>query len=120
MEVHRELGCGFLEAVYRDALTLEFMDRAIPYVRESQLTVHYKERPLATSYRVDFICFAAVLVELKALPRLSATEEAQVLNYLKATRLETALLINFGASSLEWKRLIASGNWRSSAEDSSA
>ena len=106
MEVHRELGCGFLEAVYQEALTVELRARSIPFQRELTLPVRYKGELLSTFYRADFKCFDSVLIEVKALQRLSGIEEAQVLNYLKATGSEVGLLLNFGAPSLAWKRLV--------------
>jgi GxxExxY protein len=84
MEVHRQLGCGFLEPVYQEALAMELMTRDIPFVREVKLNLAYKGQPLQTRYCPDFICFNSVVVELKALARMSGTEEAQVINYLKA------------------------------------
>src|SRR3970040_422304 len=83
MEVHRQLGCGFLEAVYQEALAVELTARAIPYPRELKLPVTYKGQRLGASYRPDFVCFGSVVVELKALDRLSGIEEAQIINYLK-------------------------------------
>ena len=106
MAVHKELGHGFLEAVYCEALYREFLDRGIPYEKEVGLPVVYKGRPLSTSYRVDFVCFSNVLVEVKALQRLSEIETAQVINYLKASGMKTALLVNFGALSLGHKRFV--------------
>jgi GxxExxY protein len=106
MEVHRELGCGFLEAVYREALAFEFDLRKLPYRRETELPVFYKGRRLSATYRPDFICYESVVLELKALARLGGTEEAQCLNYMKAGGLESGLLLNFGAKSLEFKRLV--------------
>lgn len=97
MTVHRELGCGFLEAVYQDALEKEFQYLGIPYEREVQLPVYYRDEQLNSYYQADFVCYDSIIVELKALQRLSGTEEAQVINYLKASNLHRALLLNFGA-----------------------
>ena len=108
MEVHRQLGCGFLEAVYQEALAVEFAQRGIAFQRESELPIMYKGQRLQTSYRADFVCHAQVIVETKALNRLGSVEEAQLLNYLKATRMEVGLLLNFGAPSLEYQRRILS------------
>lgn len=104
IEVHKQLGCGFLEPVYQEALALEFRLGNIPFRREVRLAIHYKDQRLQTSYCVDFICFESVVVELKALVRMSGTEEAQVINYLKATGFEVVLLLNFGTRSLEHRR----------------
>lgn len=106
MEVHRELGPGFLEAVYQEALALELAQRGIQFERERQLPVLYKGQILAASYRADFVCSDTIIVECKALTGLGNVEIAQVLNYLKATSLERALLLNFGALSLQYKRLV--------------
>lgn len=114
MAVHRELGSGFLEAVYQDALEQEFLMLGIPSVREQELIIMYRGMPLATYYKADFVCFQSVIVELKALSQLTSREEAQVINYLKASGLHRALLINFGSPSLEHKRLVY--NLRESAK----
>jgi GxxExxY protein len=106
MEVHKVLGNGFLEAVYQEALAIELKNRNIPFDREVELPVYYKGKELATSYRADFICYDSVLVELKAISKISNAEEAQVINYLKATGLEIGLLLNFATLSLEYKRFI--------------
>ncbi len=108
MEVHRLLGCGFLEAVYQEALAHEFAALGIPCLRECALPVFYKGIKLATQYRADFICYESIVVEIKALDRLGPTEESQILNYLKATSLQVGLLLNFGAKSLEFRRFINS------------
>lgn len=106
MEVHRTLGRGFLEPVYQAALALEFTKREIPFDREVSLAVTYHGQPLDVCYRADFICFNSVIVELKAVRAVTAVEEAQVINYLKATELEVALLLNFCAASLEYRRFV--------------
>ena len=106
IDVHKNLGCGFLEAVYQESLAIEFNCRHIPFVREVQLPVFYKSHQLSVYYRADFICFDVVVVELKALARFSGTEVSQMINYLKATQKHTGLLLNFGARSLQWQRLV--------------
>ena len=92
---------------------MELADQGIPYQREIEVPVVYKNRRLATSYRADFICYGAVIVELKALSALTGVEEAQVLNYLKATGQEVGLLLNFGAESLQYRRLVFSKSSKS-------
>jgi GxxExxY protein len=114
MEIHRQLGHGFLEAVYQEALAIEFVNQGIPYQREVELPVFYKGQQLCCGYRADFICYETVLVETKALARLTTIEEAQVLNYLKATQINRGMLLNFGSQSLEYKRLVL--NLRESAQ----
>jgi GxxExxY protein len=106
MEVHGQLGCGFLEAVYQESLGVEFELRGIPARPQVELPLCYKDRRLKTFYKADFIAYESVIVELKALDRLSGIERAQVINYLKATRLKRALLINFGAQRLEYERFV--------------
>jgi GxxExxY protein len=106
MEVHRQLGPGFLEAVYQHALAIEFSARSIPFEREAELPVYYKGKRLDCSYRADFVCYNEVIVELKALRAITGIEEAQLLNYLRATGLERGLLLNFGCARLELKRLV--------------
>jgi len=108
MEVHKTLGYGFLETVYQEALTFEFKNLRIPFQREVEVPVYYKTEQLATCYKVDFICFQEIIVELKALKFLSGTEESQVINYLKATGLSRGLLLNFGTKKLDYKRMIFS------------
>jgi GxxExxY protein len=107
MEVHSQLGEGFLEAVYQEALAIELVAREIPFQREVGLPICYKGKLLSCSYRADFVCYGEIIVELKAISSLGAIEDAQLLHYLKATGLKRGLLLNFGASSLEKKRLVS-------------
>ena len=106
MEVHRQFGHGFLEAVYQEALAIEFLSREIPFQREAFLKINYKNQPLITQYRADFICFNEIIIELKAQSAFTKIDEAQLINYLKATNLQRGLLINFGAASLQHRRLV--------------
>lgn len=106
MEVHNQLGPGFLEAVYQDAMEIELKLRSIPVIREMGLPVMYKGNKLNCSYRADFICYGEIVVEIKALSRLTTVESAQVLNYLKAINYQRGLLLNFGSSRLEPERLV--------------
>ncbi|MEA3358918.1 MAG: GxxExxY protein [Thermodesulfobacteriota bacterium] len=114
MAVHSDLGHGFLEAVYQEAFELELQTRSVPYEREKELPIYYREQKLRTFYKADFVCFDSVIVELKALLSLSGKEESQVLNYLKASGLNKALLVNFGVSRLQYKRFVF--NLRSSVQ----
>ena len=113
MEVHRQLGCGFLEAVYQEALAVEFTLSGIPFEREVEIPISYKGRQLATTCRADFVCYDGVIVELKALTQMGGVEEAQILNYLRAASHEVGLLLNFGTPSLEYKRFIFSKSAKS-------
>ena len=106
MEVHKELGCGFLEAIYQEAFSLEFKLQKIPYVQEQKLEIEYKGNILDKYYKADFICYDDIVVEIKALSELTTEHEAQILNYLKATNKKIGLLINFGQKSLKYKRYI--------------
>jgi GxxExxY protein len=110
MAVHTELGCGFLEAVYKASLAVELRRRGIPYEREVALPLVYKGEPLPLSYRVDFICVSAVIVEIKAHEGLAAMDLAQAINDLRAARLDRGLLLNFGRRSLEHRRVVGGRN----------
>ena len=107
IEVHRELGPGFLEPVYQEAMEIELQSRHIPSESQKRMTIFYKHRQLRKEYVAALVCYDQVIVELKALSHLSGREEAQILNYLKATSLRVGLLINFGSTGrLEWKRFV--------------
>jgi len=106
MEVSNVLGAGFLEAVYQEALEIELRSRALPFVAQPTITIAYKGRILNKVYIPDFICYDQVVVEIKAIKGLTTIEQAQLLNYLKATGKPVGLLLNFGAPKLEWKRMV--------------
>jgi GxxExxY protein len=106
LEVHKELGCGFLEPVYQEALELELSDREIPFRAQIEIPVFYKGRKLQATYRADVLCYDSVILELKALGKVGEVEIAQVLNYLKAGRQQRGLLMNFGTRSLQHQRFI--------------
>ena len=108
MEVHKILGCGFLEPVYQEALEIELRNRDIPFEAQKQLPIYYKDQQLEKTYVPDFISFGEIIIEIKALNRLSSTEESQLLNYIKAANFSLGLLINFGAESLQWTRMVLS------------
>ena len=106
MDVHSNLGCGFLESVYQEALELELIRNSIPYEVESQIDIHYKGVVLDKKYYSDFVCYDEIILELKAIKSLEDIHMAQLMNYLKATRKKVGYLINFGSASLEYKRII--------------
>jgi GxxExxY protein len=107
IEVHRVLGCGFVERVYRRPLAFELTEREIPFESEVVFPIEYKGRRTGVVYRLDFVCFGEVVVELKALREISGLEMAQTLNYLRASGLKRALILNFGSSKLQVKRLLS-------------
>ena len=106
MEVHRELGSGFLEAVYHEALEIELARRNISYSNEPQNAILYKNIFLKKKYVPDFLVADEIIVEIKALTKLTSTEESQIINYLKAGKKKIGLLLNFGSPSLQFKRFI--------------
>jgi GxxExxY protein len=103
-EVHRVLGTGFLEVFYKDALEIEFIERRIPYQREVPCSVEYKGRSLSRNYQIDFLCFDAVVLEIKARSVTRPAEHAQLISYLASVKKRHGLLINFGAARLEHRR----------------
>lgn len=106
MEVHRVLGSGFLEAVYQEAFEIELVKQDIPFQREKKLNIFYKDVKLQKEYYADFYCYDGIIVELKAQKELNGVHEAQLLNYMTATDTKVGLLINFGQTSLEYKRMV--------------
>ena len=106
IEVHKRLGHGFLEAVYQEAFEIELNKKAIIYEKEKRLSIMYRGNKLNKYYIADFVCFNKIIVELKAINKLSNDNYAQVLNYLKVTGYKVGVLLNFGSKSLEYKRLI--------------
>ncbi|MBC8323984.1 MAG: GxxExxY protein [Candidatus Marinimicrobia bacterium] len=107
IEVHKEMGPGFLEAVYEECMAIESQAKKIPFETQVELSVNYKGRPLNKKYIADYIAYGKIIVEFKCIPKLTNIEEAQILNYLKVTGLKVGLLINFGSKGkLEWKRYI--------------
>jgi len=107
MEVHTTLGCGFLEAVYQEAMEIELAARGILFQALVPIRIRYKNHLLKKEYVADLICFGEVIVELKAIDRITSKEEAQLLNYLKATGFRVGIVINFGVErQLDWKRMV--------------
>jgi len=115
MAVHGQPGPGFLESVYQEALTVELEIAQVPFRREVPIEIWYRDRVLECKYKADFVCHDSIIVELKAVDRLDTVHQAQVINYLKATGIKRALLFNFGASRLEYKRLALDYDQRPSA-----
>jgi GxxExxY protein len=106
MEVHKEQGCGFAEAVYQECMEMELAERKIPFIPLQEMFIHYKGRRLKKTYIADFFAYGKIIVEIKALDTLTPREEAQVINYPKTSGLQVGVLINFGGRSLEWKRIV--------------
>lgn len=106
MKVHRSLGAGFLEAVYEEALEKEFLIQNIPFKRQLKLELYYENEKLKKQYRADFVCYDAIILEIKSVSHIPNTFYAQLKNYLKCTKMELGMLINFGMPSLFYKRII--------------
>lgn len=105
-EVHKELGCGFLEPVYQLALAREFELQGIPFEKEKKIKVMYKGQELTKDYYADFVCFGKIIIELKAVSKLVNAHKAQVINYLNATKMKLGILVNFGEASCKYERII--------------
>jgi GxxExxY protein len=106
MEVHRELGKGHDEVIYKDALEYEFSQNVVPFSREKHYQIQYKTIILRHKYFADFVVFDKILFEAKAVERLIDEHVKQVLNYLAASKLKLGLLVNFGEDSLVYKRVV--------------
>ena len=108
MKVHSELGPGFLEAVYQEALEIEFVKQNIPFERQKKLTIYYDGKPLKKFYIADFVCYDKIVLEIKAIGNFHKNQFVQTGNYLRALNLKLGLLVNFGESSLTHKRILNS------------
>lgn len=104
--VHNEMGGEFLEEVYQENLEIELTDRGIPFVSHPRLQLHYKGRPLRKQYEADLIVIGEILVELKAVKALTSEHEAQLINYLRATKKRVGYLVNFAAPRVQWQRIM--------------
>jgi len=104
MNVSNILGCGFLEAVYQEALEIELTENNIPFEAQKEIGISYKNKILHKQYIVDFLCYKNIIVEIKAIKKIAEIEEAQLINYLKASKLPLGLIINFGTPKLDWRR----------------
>jgi GxxExxY protein len=113
MEIHRELGSGYDEVIYKDAFVVELQRAIIPFSRERKYEVNYKGVILPHFYYSDFVVWDKILFEAKAVEKLTDAHVKQVLNYLAASKLALGLLVNFGGDSLEWKRVVLSKNKKS-------
>lgn len=106
MKIHNTLGCGFLESIYQEVLEIEFKINNVDFDKEKELFINYNGYQLKKTFKSDFVCFNKIIIELKAVDNLSKEHYSQVLNYLKAANFKIGLLINFGSSSLQFKRVI--------------
>ena len=107
MNVYKEKGCGFLEPVYHECLEIEFSFQQIPLLSKPPQTLQYRGHTLVQTFSPDFLCYDKIILEIKAVSALADEHRAQLLNYLKATRLNVCLLINFGKPRLEIKRIVS-------------
>ena len=106
MKVHAELGAGFLESVYQEALKLQFEEESIPFKSQAPIEVYYGKNKLNTKFIADFFCYDDIILEIKAVSTILPEHEAQIINYLKATNVRLGILVNFGSMSLTHKRYL--------------
>ena len=112
-EVYKDKGCGFVEPVYQECLSIELRYKGIPFIEQQQLDLFYREQKLVHIYKPDFVCFGKIIIEIKAVNKLSDEHRAQVMNYLKATGFELGLLINFGHfPKIEYERIVSTKSRR--------
>ncbi len=105
--VYKDKGCGFLESVYQECLEIEFDFQEIPYVSQEELFLTYREKRLKKTFKPDFVCYEKIIVEIKAITKLTDEHRAQVFNYLRATDIALGLLVNFGHyPQLEYERIV--------------
>ena len=111
MDVFHELGSGFLEPVYQEALAVALQDASIPFKREQPLTIYFRGHPLQKQYVADFVCLDKIILELKAVKKILPEHKAQLMNYLKATGLPIGYVINFHGDKLTWDRVLGKDEW---------
>ena len=109
--VFNELGSGFLEPVYQEALAIALRQDQIPFEREKHLTIYFRDQPLAKKYVADFVCGDQIILELKAVQKILPEHKAQLMNYLKATGFPVGYVINFHGEKLTWNRVVAKPEW---------
>jgi len=106
-EVYKQMGRGFLEAVYQECLEIELAEREIPFAAQRELRIAYKGRPLVQTYKPDLICYGKIIVEIKAVSQIVDEHRAQIFNYLRATGMRLGLLVNFSShTELEYDRIV--------------
>ena len=106
-EVYKEMGCGFIEPVYQECLEIELGLRGIAYLSQAELELWYRDRRLEQKFKPDFVCYGQVILEIKAVSKLTDQHRSQVHNYLKATGHKLGLLVNFGSHpGVEWERIV--------------
>ncbi|MDD4992437.1 MAG: GxxExxY protein [Paludibacter sp.] len=106
MKVHAELGAGFLESVYQEALEKQFIKDNVPYKREQKLRIQFDSELLDKYFKSDFVCYDKIIMELKSTPMIYKKDEEQLVNYLKATNIKLGILVCFGSKSLTYKRIV--------------
>lgn len=112
-EVYKDKGCGFVEPVYQECLSIELEHQGIPFVAQQQLDLYYRERKLSHIYKPDFVCFGKIVIEIKAVTKLVDEHRAQMMNYLKATGFQLGLLVNFGHyPGIEYERIVSTRSKR--------